>query len=86
MKIIINEQELKDVVTDYLKEQMPERAHENFEVRLVAGRGDNGHYAEIEVEKREPVSEPATEAATEEDGSKPAVDPFNFGTPEDDDS
>jgi hypothetical protein len=81
MKIIINEQELKDVITDYLKEQMPERANESFEVRLVAGRGDNGHYAEIEIEKRKnkeaetPAEEEQVEAAAEDEA---AVDPFGL--------
>ena len=80
MKIVINEEELKDVITNHLREQMPDRANENFEVRLVAGRGPEGHYAEIDVARRS--DEPTT--PTEEETKTPAdpeaaVDPFNFG-------
>ena len=85
MKIVIEEQELKDIIADYLREQMPERANENFDVKFTAGRGPQGYYAEIEVSKRGPesVPDPATNENTEALGDEPAVDPFNFAGDDD---
>jgi len=80
MKIVIPEQELKDIVADYLRQQMPERGGENFEVKFTAGRGPEGHYAEIEVSKRAPsTTAPTEEVDQEEAGDEAAIDPFNFG-------
>lgn len=86
MKIVIEEQELKEIIADYLREQMPERANENFDVKFTAGRGPEGYYAAIEVSKREAaVSEttPTEEEQPDEKGEEPAVDPFNFGGDDD---
>jgi len=86
MKIVIDEPELKEVVADFLREQMPERAGEHFDVKFTAGRGPQGHYAEIYVSKRsdETPAEQTEETNTEETAGKAAVDPFNFGGENDD--
>lgn len=85
MKIVIEEQELKEIIADYLREQMPERANENFDVKFTAGRGPQGYYAEIEVSKRgaEP-SEAAQAPEEEEDGTQPAINPFDYDSGSDD--
>lgn len=85
MKILIPEAELKEVITDYLREQMPERANEVFDVKLIASRGPDGHCAEINVEKRgtDEAPTPTEEENTEEDAEEAAVDPFNFGGEDD---
>lgn len=84
MKILIPEAELKEVITDYLREQMPERANEVFDVKLIASRGPDGHCAEINVEKRgNEAPEPTEEENTEETTEEAAVDPFNFGGEDD---
>jgi hypothetical protein len=76
MIIVIPEEELKEVIVDYLKNQMPDRANETFEVELFAGRGENGHRAEIEISKRAPEATPEPEASQDDDEVE--VSPFNF--------
>jgi hypothetical protein len=84
MKIVIPEHELKEVVADYLRQQMPERAGENFDVKFTATRGEDGHTAEIEVSKRPAETKtPAEEKSTEDADNEAAVDPFNFGSEDD---
>jgi hypothetical protein len=89
MKIVIEEHELKEVVADYLRNQMPDRANENFDVQFTAGRGPQGHYAEIDVsrysaeEGEEPVAEEDENEAAETEEA--AIDPFGFDDDETDD-
>ena len=79
MKIVIEEDELKEIIADYLREQMPERSGENFDVKFTAGRGPQGHYAEIEVSKRDiaTTTDNDEEEKTEDLTDAPAVDPFS---------
>ena len=86
MKILIPEGELKDLIADYLREQLPDKAGEVFNVNLTATRGPDGHCAEIAIEKKgttpaaQEEAAPAVEDVEEEpgDSDEPAIDPFDF--------
>lgn len=77
MLIVIEEPQLKDIIISYLHETMTGMADWNYDVNLVAGRGDNGHRAEIG------MSPPATPVAAPEETTpsedEAAVDGFSFG-------
>jgi len=77
MKIHLDETELKNIIQDYLGNQMPELSRRTFEIQFIAGRGGTGHRAEVEIM---PATAEAVEPAPKEElNEQPAVTPFNFG-------
>ena len=79
MKISFDELELKAIIQDHLVNQMPDLSNRNFEIVLIAGRGETGHRAEIEVlTTSAPVQQAVAETVTDDE---PAVD-FSFGDTE----
>jgi len=81
MKIHLDEKELKTIIQDYLTNQMPELSRREFDIQLIAGRGDNGHRAEVEIFPA--LQEEKTEVSSDPIAEQPAVTPFNFGDTED---
>lgn len=77
MLIVIEEAQLKDIIISYLHETMQGMADWQYDVNLIAGRGDNGHRAEIGMSPPDSPAPTPTEAETSEDD--PAVDGFSFG-------
>lgn len=63
MKIHLDEIELKDIIQEHLVSQMPDLSNRNFDIQLIAGRGDNGHRAEVEIVTGSP--QPVAEATEE---------------------
>ena len=87
MKLIIEELELKKIIEDAMVNRMPDLANYHFDVQLIAGRGENGHRAEIEISAEQPqenTSAPETEDTPfPTDKEEPAV-PNVFGESNDD--
>jgi len=88
MKIHLEEHELKEIIQDHLISHMPDLNNRTFEIQLIAGRGDNGHRAEIEIVTVHNPPNVTSEAEAEPEtvaGEDPAV-PFKFGEDESEDS
>lgn len=80
MLIVIEEQQLKDIIISYLHETMQGMADWTYDVNLIAGRGDNGHRAEIGMSPPAVKNSPAEEAPEGDDEA--AVEGFSFDTPD----
>jgi hypothetical protein len=78
MLIVIEEPQLKEIIISYLHETMTGMADWNYDVNLVAGRGNNrGHRAEIGMSPSDtPVAAPEETTPSEDEA---AVDGFSFG-------
>lgn len=86
MLIVINEEQLKDIITSYLHETMQGMSDWRYDVELKAGRGDNGHRAEIIMTppSRDATSSDQEEAAPADD--EPAITNIFGGSDESEDS
>ena len=81
MLIVIEEQQLKDIIISYLHETMQGMADWTYDVNLIAGRGDNGHRAEIGMSPPAAAqNSPAQEAPEGDDEA--AVEGFSFDSPD----
>jgi hypothetical protein len=78
MLIVIEEAQLKDIIISYLHETMQGMADWHYDVNLIAGRGDNGHRAEIGMSPPAATPAPVAEEATPSD-DEAAVEGFSFG-------
>jgi hypothetical protein len=87
MKVIIEELELKQIIEEAMISRMPDLANDHFEVQLIAGRGENGHRAEIEISAEKPEENspaPKTENAPFAADKEDPVVPNVFGESNDD--
>ena len=67
MKIHLEERELKQAIKEYIRNQGIDLSQREIDIQLMAGRGDRGHYADIELVDHTKEPEP---------------DPFSDGIPE----
>ena len=49
VQITLNEPEIKEAIRNYIRAQIPVSPNDELPVRVIAGRGENGHSAEITV-------------------------------------
>lgn len=77
MLIVIEEAQLKDIIIGYLNETMQGMADWSYDVNLIAGRGDNGHRAEIGMSPPNAEETPTKEETTSSD-DEAAVDGTGF--------
>lgn len=77
MKINLDELELKTAITEYIANQGLDITNKAVEIELIAGRGTNGHRAEVEILPTGSLEEVASEAQSP--ASEPAVPDFDFG-------
>jgi len=49
VQITLNEPELKEAIRNYIRAQVPVSSEDELPVKIIAGRGENGHSAEITV-------------------------------------
>ena len=80
MLIVIEEQQLKDIIISYLHDTMQGMADWQYDVNLIAGRGDNGHRAEIGMSP--PTADAPAPATPETSEDEAAVEGFSFGDSE----
>ena len=78
MKIHLDERELKIAIKEYIGNQGIDLSQREISISLTAGRGDRGHYADIELmeHKADPSEDPFNEASeTDPDtGQEPSPD------------
>jgi hypothetical protein len=81
MKINLDELELKTAVREFIANQGISIQDKDISIELIAGRGTNGHRAEVEIVPAGSEANTAEEAEVSDD--EPAV-PFDFGETEED--
>lgn len=79
MKIHLDENELKTIIQEHLVQQMPDLSNRTFDIQLIAGRGENGHRAEVEIVLTPPASAAKKVADGQSDSEEEPAIPFNFG-------
>ena len=76
MKIHLDERELKIAIQEYIGNQGIDLSQREIDIQLTAGRGERGHYADIELveHKEDPTEDPFNDSPTEETASEPDPD------------
>lgn len=87
MKINLVEAELKTAITEFLGNMGIDVRGKDINIELTAGRGQNGHRAEVEILPVVATATPeAQEAVTVPDEAEAAVPPFSFDDEEETES
>lgn len=74
MQIHLNETELKQAIAEYINHQGIDLSDRSVEITFTAGRGNRGHYADIDLLPKEPDTSPFEETEISVDEEDKGID------------
>ena len=80
MQITLDQDEIHDALTDYVRQRISIKADQNIEIDLKNGRGENGTTAIINITSSNAVSRVIQSVSTDDEDDEPDV----FGSDDED--